>query len=147
MEWQDDELHFRKAAPNIPYRFPLTIPGETESIEFGWTFVARPCPPSEFEARPRSLEATMDFGSVRGPLHFRTHNEGDAIGPLGMRGTKKLSDIFQEFRLTTTARKRLPLVCDMIGPVWVPGVCLAERVKITENSEKALNIRLVPHTA
>ena len=66
------------------------------------------------------------------------------MAPLGMTQDKKLTDMLQEKRLTLLARRRLPLVCDMVGPIWLPGVAIAERVRLKPSSKKKISMRFGP---
>lgn len=141
-EWDSEALHLRILRPVTPFRFNLTVPGSTDSPEFGWTLDAYTTSPTDFVRGRNSLDVVIDAGKVRGRLYFRTAQEGESVQPLGLSGTKKLSDLFQERELTKAARARLPIVCDFLGPVWIPGVCLVERVKITEHSTEGLRLRL-----
>ncbi len=61
--------------------------------------------------------------------------------PLGFDGSRKLSDLFGEAKLSAAARVRLPIVCDMIGPIWAPGICLDQRMKLTGLEERAIILR------
>ncbi|MBS1712962.1 MAG: tRNA lysidine(34) synthetase TilS [Armatimonadetes bacterium] len=144
IEWSEGVLHARNLAPDGPHRELLTVPGRLESDYFGWALESVVAPTEGF-VRPRgALEAVVDADALVAGVHLRAATPGDSIVPLGMSGSKKLSDLFQESRLTQAARSRLPIVCDMAGPVWVPGLALAERVKITENSRQGLLFRLAP---
>ena len=73
------------------------------------------------------VTATLDPAALKGELHFRTAKPGDVLGVEG-GGTKKVGDLFSAARLSPLARKRLPIVCDLVGPVWIPGVRVAARV-------------------
>jgi tRNA(Ile)-lysidine synthase len=59
-----------------------------------------------------------------------------------MEGRKKVFDIMGEMGLTRAAKARLPLVCDMVGPVWIPGGPIAERAKVTPETHTRLVLRL-----
>ncbi|MBS1724393.1 MAG: tRNA lysidine(34) synthetase TilS [Armatimonadetes bacterium] len=144
VEWDEKDAHFRQTRPDEPFRFPMTVPGETESQEFDWVLSAQYSQNLDFGRDRGSLEACLDPEALKGSLYFRTAQAGEAITPIGFKGTRKLSDMFQETGLTLAARRRLPVVCDFIGPVWVPGVALADRVKMTENSQRALRMKLAP---
>lgn len=146
IEWDETAVHFRKLVPTHPFRYNLTVPGATDSLEFGWTIEALPVAGGSFVRDKNCLEVVLDPSSLKGNLYFRTAEEGEIVSPLGLSGSKKLSDLFQERRLTSAARRRLPVVCDFIGPVWIPGVCLTERVKMTEYSTGGLQLRLQPLT-
>ena len=128
LEWDEERLHGRVLRPTTPFRHPLTLPGETESDEFGWRLVAYPVEAGGTPVRA-SLSAEIDRAAVRGGLYFRSFAKGDTMRPLGFEGTRKLSDLLAEAGLTPAARARLPIVCDLIGPLWAPGVCLDERAR------------------
>lgn len=145
VEWDAVSLHVRNLVPTEPYRFPVTVPGETESLEFGWSITARPT--KDISLDSDCLRVSLDARSVKMPLTLRSAETGDRLQPLGMEGSKLVSDLFQESKLTHAARKRLPVVCDLVGPVWIPGVCLADRVKMTDSSEQGLELTLEFHSA
>ncbi|RYG23508.1 tRNA lysidine(34) synthetase TilS [bacterium] len=129
LEWDSEMLHGRVLRPTVPFRYPLTLPGETESEEFGWRLVAYPVEASPEPPKRAALAVEIDRSVARGGLHFRGLAPGDTMRPLGFNGTRKLSDLLSEAGLTPAARARLPIVCDMVGPLWAPGVCLDERAR------------------
>lgn len=144
LEWTDEQIHIRDVTIATPYRYPLTIPGETISDEFGWQFTAfEDSAPKGGQARA-SMEVSVDPSALKGTLYFRTFKEGDHIQPLGFSGTRKVSDLLGEKRLTIAARARLPIVCDLVGCIWIPGVCLSERARIREGQDRALTLRFSP---
>ena len=142
VEWDDRLVHIREARSPEPFRFSLTIPGVTDSAEFGWKIEAMAGEPRSF-ARD-SLDVVVDQDRVQGPLHFRSVQPGDKMSPLGFLGSRKVSDLLGEAGLTASARRRLPLICDILGVVWVPGVSLADRVKTDASTERGLHMRFSP---
>lgn len=144
LEWDADALHGRVLAPTVPFRYPLTLPGETESDEFGWRLVAFPLHAPIHPPVRASLEVEIDRAATKGGLYFRGPAPGDAMRPLGFGGTRKLSDLLAEAGLTPAARARLPVVCDLVGPLWAPGVCLDERARPTGGA--AFGLRFEPLT-
>ena len=144
IEWTKAAVHARRLRAPEPFRYNLTVPGETESDEFGWRFVAREAAPQELTPDSHNLSVLLDRAAVNGVLHFRTFKAGDVIQPLGLDGQKKVADVFSDAHLTEAARRRLPVVCDMLGPVWLPGLCIAERVKITPSTSLAIALRFEP---
>lgn len=143
-EVDEATVHFRHLLPAEPFRFPVTNPGETASELFGWQIVAHSGDPHDFQRDRGSLEVVLDAGAVQGGLHLRSAAEGDKMTPLGMDGTKSVADLLADAKLTLTARRVLPIICDMAGPVWVPGVHLADRVKVTSGTTQGLVLRLEP---
>jgi tRNA(Ile)-lysidine synthase len=141
-EWAIDVVHMRLLAPTEPFRHVLTVPGETISDEFGWALEVRRADPGDYRRDKGALAAVIDEGRAAGSLYFRSTQPGDAIQPLGMSGTRKLGDLFGEAGLTEAARRRLPIVCDLVGPVWAPGLAMSDRLKITPETTRALELRL-----
>ena len=141
LEWDPEALHGRVLRPTVPFRYPVTLPGETESDEFGWRLAAFPVEGAGTPVRA-SLSVEIDRAAARGGLHFRGFAPGDTMRPLGFDGTRKLSDLLSEAGLTLAARARLPIVCDLVGPLWAPGVCLDERAR--PKGLGAIGLRLEP---
>jgi len=129
VEWAPAHVDVRRLHPDEPFRYPLTLPGETDNETLGWRFVAFE---EEYDGMPpvrASLGVQMAASALKGTLYFRTAQPGDVMRPLGFDGRRKLADLLSDARLTEAARRRLPIVCDFLGPVWAPGVCLDERAR------------------
>lgn len=127
-EWDQDKVHIRVLRPSEPFRFGVTVPGETESDEFGWKITARQHVPSKSDQQRTSLTVELPQEKIQGNLYFRSCQPGDTIQPFGFEGTRKVSDVLSEARLTQAARARLPIICDFLGPIWIPGVFIAQNV-------------------
>jgi tRNA(Ile)-lysidine synthase len=140
-EWDSDDISFRHIAPTAPFRHPLTVPGETTSDEFGWRFAVQ----EGVADRPKRAQLTTAMApkGIKGQLYFRPAQAGDEMRPLGFDGRRKLSDLLAEAGLTRAARARLPIVCDLVGPVWAPGVCVDGRVA-PEMSQQGLLLEFGP---
>lgn len=82
----------------------------------------------------------LDAERVSFPLHLRSRRAGDSFTPLGMDHTQKLKDFFINQRIPHRLRDRVPLLCDPDGIVWVVGVRIAQRVRLTENTEHVLRL-------
>jgi len=138
VEWSSDAVDVRRLLPSTPFRYNITVPGETISEEFGWQFTAFETSADGASPSRAELTAPIDSARITGPLYFRTSKPGDMMQPLGFNGRRKLSDLLSEAKLTQAARARLPIVCDMIGPLWAPGVCLDERARPNASSRTVI---------
>jgi tRNA(Ile)-lysidine synthase len=139
-EWSPERLAVRSLAENEAFRFPLTVPGETYADEFGWKLVAYPVEAAP-ASWPRSGYTTfLDPGALKGNLYFRSLQPGDRIQPLGFEGSRKVADILSEQGATQSLRQRLPIICDMLGPVWVPGCCASERCKPQPGTKSSIKL-------
>lgn len=142
VEWTPDRIHLRRLTEEPGFREPLLVPGTTTDDLGGWSLVVQPWPPSDHERARGELTAVVDADALSNALYVRPAGEGDRIQPLGMEGTKLISDVLQEMGLTLAARRRLPLVCDLVGPIWVPGGPLAARAAIRTTTTRAWRMDL-----
>ena len=84
-------------------------------------------------------EASLDADRLAGGLYLRQARAGDRFTPLGMSGSKLLSDYYIDRKMGHDAR-RTPIVLDGEGPVFIPGGTVADRVKIGQNTERVIHI-------
>ena len=82
----------------------------------------------------------IDFDRVVGGLTVRGPRPGDRFRPLGMTGEKSLRDMLREARVPANRRRAAPLVCDEAGIVWVVGLRIADRVRRTGSTVRALGL-------
>lgn len=72
----------------------------------------------------------------------RTWTEGDKFFPIGMQGSKKISDYLNDIKINSFEKKE-QLVLENAGSiVWVIGKRLDDRFKLTPNTKKVLKICL-----
>jgi len=72
----------------------------------------------------------MDATKISGELHVGNLSEGCRMEPYGLKGSKLVSDIFNEMKIPQQNRANYPVLFDRRGVVWIPGYRIAERVKI-----------------
>lgn len=136
-EW--DEALLRVAATREPTGAPvaLALAGATTSETFGWRFEA-----GETGGDEGPLAARLDRGKLRGDLHVRSARPGDAIE--AGTGKRRIKDLFSDQKLSKSTRRLLPIVCDFVGPVWVPGIRVSSRVQADPGCEAPLTLRFGP---
>lgn len=79
----------------------------------------------------------VDGDKIKFPLTVRNRRPGDRFYPLGLGGSKKLKDFFIDLKLPHHLRDEIPIVVSADGEiVWVAGLRLDERFKITETTRK-----------
>lgn len=151
MEWDADRAHFRRIETPPTYRVPLTLPGETLAEEFGWQITAYEdvlgdddWDGGRVRQHRQELSTIVSLTKLRPRFYLRNPQPGDSMQPIGFEGRRKLSDLLSESKLTQATRRRLPVLCDMIGPVWVPGICLDERARIHDSADRVLRVRFEP---
>jgi tRNA(Ile)-lysidine synthase len=136
------------AAPRetISEQVAIHVPGRTVLPLRGLVFecTIRPVTVDDVLARLHNrdpYEEWLDFDNVRLPLVVRSRQSGDRFFPLGAPGSKKLGDFLSDVKVDPLEREQVALVCDQLGPIWVVGHRIDERVKLTRISREALCIR------
>jgi tRNA(Ile)-lysidine synthase len=137
-------LVVRQRAQTRDWGAPIgAIPGDVTDDET-WVMALVPEDTGAIPARD-ALELTIARAGIKGQLFVRTAQAGDTIQPSGFTGHRKLSDLFGEARFTEAVRTRLPILCDLIGPIWVPGVTYSHRVRPEAGRrEDGLRLRFSP---
>jgi len=63
--------------------------------------------------------------------------------PFVMKGTKKLSDIFIDYKVPVYLKEKIPILVDKNGQItWIVGYRISDKVKITETTRKVLKITI-----
>ena len=85
--------------------------------------------------------AQLDYDKLKLPLKTRFWQQGDRFHPLGMRGTKLVSDFFNDNNFTTFQKKTTPILVDSDDQiVWIVGHRIDDRFKITEKTKTIYQI-------
>ena len=92
----------------------------------------------------------MDAGRLRFPFACRRWLTGDWMVPMGMRGKKKLSDLFTDLKYTRIEKAAALAIVDCTPEnserqrvAGVLGVRIDDRFKVTENTRSVIRITLL----
>jgi tRNA(Ile)-lysidine synthase len=143
----------QRPVPLIPVQLP--VPGECVLPALGWrlrTSLLDSPPASLGIKRAAKTESTyplestvyLDAQAAGSSLRVRTWRSGDRFRPLGMESEKKLHDYFIDARVPRELRHQIPLVENADHLVWIAGLRLDDRVRITAKTERILIIRIEP---
>jgi tRNA(Ile)-lysidine synthase len=89
---------------------------------------------SEMTKHAGSRYEFFDAERIRLPLNLRYYRTGDRFSPLGMPAAKKLKRFFIDEKVPSCLRERIPILTDAEGPIWIVGLRMDERVKITSGT-------------
>jgi tRNA(Ile)-lysidine synthase len=92
---------------------------------------------------PSLWTAIFDLDRVDFPLIMRNFRAGDRFVPLGMSGRKKLKDLFIDLKIPSELRWKIPLLISAERLMWICGVRIDERFKLTPTSMHVLKISLL----
>ena len=80
-----------------------------------------------------SYEETVTIDDSLFPLTLRFWNTGDRIQPLGMKGSKLLSDFYTDQKINILEKGDIPLLCTENEVLWIVGYRISEKVKVQKN--------------
>jgi tRNA(Ile)-lysidine synthase len=91
---------------------------------------------------PDGLSVAMfDAANIAdGPLVARNFMKGDRMHPMGMRGTRKVHDVFVDRKLPRARRERFPVVTVGGEIAWLPGLARADCALVTKATETVLRV-------
>lgn len=84
--------------------------------------------------------AFLDMDKIKFPLQIRNWRQGDSFQPLGMKGTKKISDYFIDNKFSQNQKENTLLLCDEDRIIWIIGHRISNRYSITSNTNKILKL-------
>ena len=91
----------------------------------------------------------MDAAKLKFPFVLRKWRSGDWMIPLGMKGKKKISDLFTDLKYGHMQKEGAVILVDMSGDMaeqqhvaGVAGVRIDDRYKVTDNTETIIRITI-----
>jgi len=128
----------------------LPVPGSLSSVEFGGEFTVELHQSNPgllydiFSKKMPPESVCFDAEKLHGPLTVRSWKAGDRFQPLGLKGHKKVQDLFVNRKIPREIRNRVPLVCDSQQILWVTGIQPSEAAKVTAETRQVVRIQFVP---
>lgn len=87
-------------------------------------------------------EAWFDYSRVRFPLTLRHWRNGDRFIPFGMKGSRLVSDLFSDLKLSLPDKEAVWLLCDVSDAIlWVVGLRASANASVTSSTEKILKVK------
>ena len=82
-----------------------------------------------------------DRGLIGENITVRNRRPGDRLSPLGMKGRKKLKDVFIDKKISRNIRDNIPVIIWGTEILWVVGLCVSDFAKLSPATEKVLHLR------
>lgn len=129
-------------APEIAVHLPGLTLLPIRRLEIECTFIdVSPAEIPKLRHSGSPMEEYVDANAVRPPLVVRSRRSGERFFPLGAPGSKKLADFLTDSKVVPQQREKIAVLCDHLGPIWVIGHRIDDRVKLTELTRKVLHLR------
>ncbi len=85
-------------------------------------------------------EVVFDADQIDFPLYIRSFRAGDRIRPLGMQGSKKISDLFIDLKIPRERRTDIPLLFAGEALLWVVGTRRSGHATVTPGTRCVLKV-------
>ena len=86
----------------------------------------------------------MDAAKLKMPLSCRCVEAGDRFSPLGLRGSKKVTDYLTDIKFENLHKGSVLVMLDDSGKiVCLPGLQIANHVKVTESTTEILQVKVL----
>jgi tRNA(Ile)-lysidine synthase len=146
---EGEQLLLERAHPTLlptPEETAVTLSGITYLPGFGLTLEVQEGP-TPLDPRCPPEQIYLDIAHLYPPLLVRPPHTGDRFHPLGAPGTRLLSDLFIDRKVPRERRASWPVLCDAEGIIWVVGLAVAERVRVTAATTSCLRITAIGQPA
>ena len=98
---------------------------------------------ADFVIDKSSDTAQLDFDKIRFPMTLRHWRHGDRFHPLGMKGSKLLSDFFVDQKFTEWEKQKIWLLVSADGDIlWVVGYRIDDRYKVTAETNSVFHCEM-----
>ncbi|GAB2958510.1 tRNA lysidine(34) synthetase TilS [Hymenobacter coalescens] len=117
--------------------------GQAELAVEGLRLTATEHPAAGFQVSRQKDVAAFDLDKLKFPLTLRRWREGDWFMPIGLKGKKKISDFLIDQKVPLNLKDQVLLLTAADGKVaWVVGQRPDDRFKVTEETQRVLQVRL-----
>ncbi|HTI13099.1 MAG TPA: tRNA lysidine(34) synthetase TilS [Dictyobacter sp.] len=84
---------------------------------------------------------TRDLSTIE--LSVRTRSRGDRMRPLGMAREKKIQDVLVDKHIPRDVRAQIPLFFSKENCIWLAGVQLDDRVRLTSETRRIVRLSII----
>jgi tRNA(Ile)-lysidine synthase len=91
----------------------------------------------QIDVLPENFDKTsfyFDLAKIKGELKIRFWQKGDRIFPIGMKGSKLISDIITDAKIPNSKRRNQLVICDEEKILACIGLCIDRRAIATKSS-------------
>lgn len=139
---QYDNFKISKKEEIIDFEYSLKIPGDTFIKECNCIVNINIIEKRELFFNDSQFIKYFDYDKIKGGITARNKRDGDYIYPKGMRGKKKIKDIFIDKKIPREQREKTLLITKESEVVWLQGLRDSRNYKIDENTVNIIKIEI-----
>lgn len=125
-------------------KFYLNVPADGCGLQIDITLISRENWRTRKEAGELCPTLYMDASKLEMPLNCRVVAPGDRFSPLGLRGSKKVTDYLTDIKFENLHKGNVLVMCDASGKiVCLPGLQISNHVRVTESTSEILQVRVL----
>ncbi len=149
--------HPMKATSEMQEAVVLPVPGQVEVAGTSWQITAQIVPEDVMQQvrqalrreewaqvwrlLPSTRHTVYADADIVGPyVWVRTRLPGDRMRPLGVIHEKKVQDILVDKHIARGDRQFIPFIFSPSHCIWLAGVCLDDRVKISRETQRIVRL-------
>ena len=121
-------------------RIPIESDSKMAETPLG-TFRFETINPDQISRNPKIAE--LDASHLQFPLWIRPWEQGDYFYPLGLSKKKKISRFLIDNKLSKSEKERIWVIESDKKIIWVCGLRIDHRFRVTEKTKEVLKISLV----
>ncbi len=118
----------------------LNVPGITRLKGTGYVFKSEILKKAPKTFAGDVNTAYFDYAAINAPINIRPMKPGDRITPFGMRGSKKLKEIFIEKKVPKARRAGVPVFSSGGNVLWAAGLRQSGLFKVEKTTKQILKI-------
>ncbi len=122
------------------------VPEEAEdgALKIETTVISRESWRTRKEAGELAPILYLDAAKIEMPLSCRTVAAGDRFSPLGLRGSKKVTDYLTDIKFENLHKGNVLVMLDASGKIiCIPGLQVDNKVRVTESTGEILQVKVL----
>ena len=82
----------------------------------------------------------LDKDKIEGEIKLRSWKKGDRVYPIGLKGSKLVSDVFTDSKIPVFEKKQIDLICDDKSILFIPHLIVDRRKLASKNTKHIVQI-------
>lgn len=139
---QYEVFRIRKKEEFKDFEYILNIPGSTYINECNCFVNIKIVKKNELYFMDSEFIKYFDYDKIKNEIKARNKRDGDFIYPKGMKGRKKIKDIFIDKKIPREIRGKTLLIALESEVVWIFGLRDSRNYKVDENTKQVMEIEI-----